>query len=63
MEPGFILDRSYDHSEQNTWVDGAPEPSVWLGGVKTRNREKIPITTHRCTACGYLESYAATGRA
>jgi hypothetical protein len=62
MEPGFVLDRNYDRSEQNTWVDGAPEPSVWLGGVKTRKKEKIPIATYRCTTCGYLESYANSER-
>jgi len=58
MEPGFLIDRR-QHSQMGTqtWVEGEPEHSFWLG-LKTRGREKLPVRTYRCERCGYLESYA-----
>ncbi len=57
MEPGFVLDQGYGANEQSSWVEGAPERSVWTG-VKLRDHQRLPVTTFRCPACGYLESYA-----
>lgn len=57
MEPGFVLDQTYGSMAQSAWIEGAPEPSFWTG-VRLKGRERIPVMTHRCTACGYLESYA-----
>ncbi len=57
MEPGFVLDHTYGENRQSTWVEGPPERSFWTG-LKTRGKERLVITTHRCTSCGYLESYA-----
>lgn len=57
MEPGFLVDRTYGSDESAQWVEGAPERSFWTG-VKTSGRSRRAVDTSRCTACGYLESYA-----
>jgi hypothetical protein len=64
MEQGFIPDRGQAYIDRRnpymylaTWVAGTPERSFWLG-ITTRGRAEIPVRTFRCTACGYLESYA-----
>jgi len=57
MEPGFVLDNTYGARLQSNWIDGAPERSFWTG-LKLKGHQQLPVTTHRCTHCGYLESYA-----
>lgn len=57
MERGFLLDREHGGYRAGEWVEGAPQRSFWTG-VKTRGKERIPITAYRCEACGYLEFYA-----
>ena len=57
MEPGFIADASQAAFVQERWSSGAPQASFW-GGVKVNRSELLPVTTYRCTNCGYLESYA-----
>lgn len=57
MEDGFIMDEGYGTVHASRWVEGPPEKSVWTG-TKTSGRNKVQVTTYRCTACGYLESYA-----
>ena len=52
MEQGFVADRVLTR-----WIEGALETSV-LGWPKIRGKRKIPISTNRCTKCGYLELYA-----
>jgi predicted nucleic-acid-binding Zn-ribbon protein len=58
MEPGFVLDRGPGGVAQESWVDGAPVPSNWTG-LKVKAHQLVPVTTYRCTGCGYLESYAS----
>ncbi len=50
LGPGLQLAGHY-------WQDGLPEHSLWTG-LKTSGHQQLPITTYRCTKCGYLESYA-----
>jgi hypothetical protein len=57
LEEGFIKDHGYGVVHTSEWVEGAPERSFWTG-TKTSGRKKVQIQTFRCTACGYLESYA-----
>jgi hypothetical protein len=57
MEAGFVLDQMYGEMAQTAWIEGAPERSFWTG-VKLKGRERLPVSTFRCPACGYLESYA-----
>jgi hypothetical protein len=57
MEDGFLLDNARGSHLQTLWIEGEPESSIWTGGLKTKGRTTYPITTYRCTGCGYLESY------
>ena len=58
MEAGYVMDRGdYNMPSVPQWVEGTPEKSVWTG-LKTKNRDVLPVTTYRCERCGYLESYA-----
>ena len=60
MESGFIRDRAAGAANlQSKWVEGPPTASFWPGDrVNMQGREPVPVTTFRCGACGYLESYA-----
>ena len=58
MDEGFILDNSYGARLQSEWVRGIPDLSRWTG-VKLKGKEHLPVTTFRCQACGYLESYTS----
>jgi hypothetical protein len=57
MEDGYIMDEGYGTVHASRWVEGPPEKSFWTG-MKTSGRNKVQVTTYRCTSCGYLESYA-----
>jgi hypothetical protein len=57
MEEGFTLDHGFDQNLQAAWIEGTPRRSIWTGLEVPRSIQH-PITTYRCTRCGYLESYA-----
>jgi len=58
MDLGYTLDLNQHHSGKVAqWVEGQPEKSFWTG-VKTKDREVLPITTYRCPRCGFLSSFA-----
>lgn len=58
MEAGFMLDQTHDAVvRQSAWTEGTPEPRFWTG-LDLKGRPRLPVTTYRCRACGYLESYA-----
>ena len=57
MEAGYVLDQVHGGYAQNSWVEGPPEKSFWLG-LKVAGHQRLPVTTFRCSRCGYLESYA-----
>jgi hypothetical protein len=59
MEEGFVLDRTYGANLQASWVEGRPAKSFWAG-MKLKGLVNLPITTFRCSGCGYLESFAPT---
>lgn len=40
-----------------TWIFGRFERTI-LGFPRTRGRKRLWVDVLRCTACGYLESYA-----
>ena len=62
MEQGFVPDRGdYSVPGLQTWVAGAPEKSLW-SGIKMKGKQVIPVTTFRCTNCGFLESHAVLPR-
>ena len=53
MQEGFVL----EHRAAVRWISGIPEKS-FLGDIKAAERDHRSITSYRCTACGFLESYA-----
>ena len=57
MEPGYILDRSSSVLRQSRWVEGEPAPSFWTH-LSVQGHPQLPVTTLRCTRCGFLESWA-----
>jgi Domain of unknown function (DUF6487) len=57
MEAGLIPDEGYSHTFRSKWVEGIPEKGFFFG-LKLKGRRQFAITTYRCTACGYLESFA-----
>ncbi len=62
MEPGFVIDKGMPGSGSSSipeWADGVPERSIWTA-VKLRGHERHPVSTFRCSRCGYLESYATS---
>ena len=59
MSRGFLLGyRKHDSQRLVNWVDGVPETSIWTG-ISVRKKQILPVTTYRCTSCGFLESYAS----
>lgn len=58
FEEGFLLDRG-DHNGAHLaqWIEGAPEKSFWTG-LRLKGRARHNVITHRCSRCGFLESYA-----
>lgn len=59
MAEGFIpVDKNYIPQVMG-WVAGPPKKG-WWGDVKLPTKP-VPITTYRCTKCGFLEQYA-TGK-
>jgi hypothetical protein len=60
MSQGFQVDQTHGGTAVPTWVEGAPQRSVWTG-VKLTDKPRIEIETWRCGRCGFLEQYASGG--
>ena len=57
MEEGYIVDETYGGRQVSTWIEGAPLRSFWTG-VRRRGLREHMTQSWRCTACGFLETYA-----
>jgi hypothetical protein len=58
MESGFVIDKvGNSFASAPEWAEGVPERSFWTG-LNVAGRERHAVVTYRCSACGYLESYA-----
>ena len=60
MESGFVIDKAGHDANFGfapEWAEGAPTRSFWTG-LNLAARERHSVVTYRCSACGYLESYA-----
>jgi len=58
MEEGFLLEKGDGGIlSPQTWVAGKADKS-FLSGVCLKGKMVYNITTFRCTACGFLDSYA-----
>ena len=58
MVQGFVVEIDGAVRKVNTWVEGAPEKKSFWFGVKVPADKCVPVGTFRCSACGFLESYA-----
>ena len=60
MVQGWIIDmKGREFNCVSNWVEGAPGKPSWFGSIVPAPAEKcIPVGTFRCSACGFLESYA-----
>ncbi len=52
METGFLLDAHGRSVQQCLWAEG----EMWVHMLEGKRR--LPVSTYRCTDCGYLESFA-----
>ena len=59
MEEGYVLDVTDSGKKTATWVEGAPERSVWVG-LKTGGRRRFMLQAYRCVQCGFVDFYART---
>jgi hypothetical protein len=58
MDEGFLLEKGEAPLlSAETWVLGKPVKS-WFAGLNLKGTVLYDVTTFRCIACGYLDSYA-----
>jgi hypothetical protein len=57
MVDGFVVDHTHGGAAVSSWIEGAPNKSIWVG-LKLTGLTPIEITTWRCRRCGFIESYA-----
>ena len=57
MMQGYIVDHLHGGVRVSSWIEGAPKKSIWFG-LESPEERPLPIGTFRCSACGFLESYA-----
>ena len=58
MERGHVPDASHGQVLETSWAPGEPERRRFVGGIKYRAGEVIPVRAYRCPECGYVELYA-----
>jgi hypothetical protein len=58
MDRGHIPDAAYGMVLQAAWASGDPEARRFIGGIKYRREELIPLSAYRCATCGLVELYA-----
>jgi predicted nucleic-acid-binding Zn-ribbon protein len=59
MEEGHVPDHTgHNNATQSAWAHGLVERLRFLGGIKVRRKELIPLAAYRCPSCGYVELYA-----
>ena len=57
MAQGFLFEIDGQLRKVDTWVEGAPQ-KAWIWSVKIPADKCVPVGTFRCSACGFLESFA-----
>jgi hypothetical protein len=58
MDRGHVPDAAHGRTFQSSWAPGEAEPQRFLGGIKYKTRELLPLTAYRCPSCAYVEFYA-----
>ena len=61
MDKGYVPDVAYGGVFETSWAPGEPEQRRFVGGIKYRANELIPLRAHRCPKCGLVELYARPG--
>ena len=57
MQEGYMADHGHGGGfHQPAWHPEAADKRWW--GLKVDKKRLKPVTTFRCTRCGYLENYA-----
>lgn len=57
LEGGFMLDHTERGVVVSTWVEGAPERSMWTG-LKIKGRRRLPMYAWRCPQCTEVRLFA-----
>ena len=60
MERGHVPDVGHGQVFQARWARGDPEVRRFIGGIKWKQKEQVPLVAWRCTGCGFVELYAPT---
>jgi hypothetical protein len=58
MDRGHIPDLAHGAVQQASWAPGEAIAQRFLGGIKYKAGETIPLSAYRCPSCGYVEFYA-----
>ena len=58
MERGHIPDLAHGAARESAWAPGPAVEQRFLGGIKYKANETIPLSAYRCPSCCYVELYA-----
>lgn len=58
MECGHLVDATQTRERKMDWVRGSPKAGFFSMKLRTSEGDRLKVDTLRCTACGFLESYA-----
>lgn len=58
MDRGHLPDVAHGQVLRSGWAPGDAESRRFVGGIKYRADQVIPLVAYRCPTCGYVELYA-----
>lgn len=58
MDRGHVPYLAHGAVHQASWAPGEAVAQRFLGGIKYKAGEAIPLSAYRCPSCGYVEFYA-----
>lgn len=58
MDRGHVPDVAHGVVLKASWASGDPIPRRFIGGIRYRANELIPLSAYRCPKCGSVELYA-----
>ena len=61
MVQGYLRIYAPAPVDVDQWVEGPPKLGSFWKMLDSSFRQRLPMATFRCEACGYLESYANEG--
>jgi hypothetical protein len=57
MDRGHVPDLAHGAVLEASWAPGEAIARRFLGGIKYKAGETIPLSAYRCPSCGYVEFY------